>query len=324
VRRGIVVLAVLAAGMTALPDRAYAIDHVVLFVSPTSLAAATTSPARPNPLAAWKLSAAVVGATSPGGSEIFGVSLRRSFVEDRAEELHAFRAAPRRTITFDGQRGRWEARFGPRLTVAMTITVTGTPEHVGESQGCRGDLARVPVELRGSFVLRTGTTLFKTIRRARLAGNVTFNPAGPVDCASPQPETCAPSSTLSAAEHRSGIPTTTVLMSPDSGGWMSLTFADRTESAFGGATWYHVMTTVGFNPLSGRLPTIAVRLPAGSRVQGSGTFTAEQTPTEAAGLCRTVSTTGRFNGTFRTRFAGWGTRIVSLSPADDSRYSEQP
>jgi hypothetical protein len=321
-KRRTVVLVVALAVTLALPGRAFAIDHVALFVSPTSIAATPAKQAkkgklRPNPLAVWKLSAAVVAATSAAGKEIFGVSLRRSFLSGRAEELHAFRAAPAHTVTFDGQSGRWEARFGAHLTVAMTITTTGALQAIGESQGCRGALVQVPVELRGSFVLRTGTKFFKTIRRARLTGTVTFNPSGPVDCTLPQAASCTQSSTLSATN-----PDVTVLMSPDSRGWMSLSFADRRASGFDGATWYHVMLVTGFNPLSGPLPIIAARLPAALPVQGGGTFTAQQTSTETRGACRTTSATGTFNGTFRTRFAGWGARTVKLSPADFARYSE--
>ena len=45
----------------ALPGRAGAVDHVVLYVAPTKLATAASGP-----LAPWRLSAAVVGARSPG------------------------------------------------------------------------------------------------------------------------------------------------------------------------------------------------------------------------------------------------------------------
>lgn len=327
-RRGIVVPVVAVAASLALPGRAQAIDHVVLFVSPTKLTASPPNKANgnnpmPNRLAAWKVSAAVVGSTSPGGKEIFGVSLRRSFMNGHAEELHAFRAAPSRTVTFDGRSGRWEARFGSLLRVRMTITARGAPQDIGESQGCRGALTQVPVELRGSFVLRTGTNFFKTIRQARLTGSVTFNSGGPVDCTLPQAGSCTQSSTLSVTKQGSGFPSVTLLMSPDSGGWTSLSFADRRASAFDGATWYHVMRVVGVNPLAGPLPTIAARLPATQPIRGTGAFTAQQTSLETRGSCRTVSATGTFTGTFRTRFAGWGARTVSLNSADYARYSEE-
>jgi hypothetical protein len=325
-RRTVVLVVGLAATLT-LPGRAYAIDHIALFVSPTSIAPAPAKEAkrdkqRPNPLASWRLSAAVVAATSPGGKEIFGVSLRRSFMSGRAEELHAFRAVPARTVTFDGRTGRWQARFGSHLTVTMTITTTGAMQPIGESQGCRGALVQVPVQLRGSFVLRTGTKFFKTIRRARLSGTVTFNPSGPVDCTPPSADSCTPSSSLGATKLASGSLGVTVLMSPDSGGWMSLSFADRRASAFDGATWYHVMFVRGINPLSGQLPIIDARLPPTLPLQGDGTFTAQQTSMETRGACRTVSAIGTFSGTFRTRFAGWGARAVNLNPADYAGYSE--
>jgi hypothetical protein len=102
-----VLIAALAATL-ALPGNAAALDHVTLFVSPTKLSAAPTSP-----LAGWKLSAAVVGATSP-------TSLTRKFGNGRGEEVHGLRAAPAGTGTFTGSfRTRfagWGARtaaFGP-------------------------------------------------------------------------------------------------------------------------------------------------------------------------------------------------------------------
>ena len=76
------------------------------------------------------------------------------------------------------------------------------------------------------------------------------------------------------------------------------------------------------NPLSGQLPTIAARLPSMLPIQGSGMFTAQQTSTETHGACHTISATGTFNGTFRTRFAGWGARTLRLNPADHAGYRE--
>jgi hypothetical protein len=179
------------------------------------------------------------------------------------------------------------------------------------------------VELRGSLVFRTGTKFFKTVRRARLTGSVTFSPGGPVDCTLPQAGSCTQSSILSVTKQGSGFPDVTMLMSPDSGGWTSLSFADRRALRYDGATWYHVMTVAGVNPLAGQLPTIGARLPATRPIRGSGAFTAQQTSTETRGSCRTVSATGKFTGTFRTRFAGWGARAVTLNPSDYARYSEE-
>jgi len=58
-RRGIVVPVVAVMASLVLPGRAQAIDHVVLFVSPTKLTASPTTKAKnpkPNRLAGWKLS----------------------------------------------------------------------------------------------------------------------------------------------------------------------------------------------------------------------------------------------------------------------------
>ena len=175
--RSAVLIAAVGAAL-ALPGNAAAVDHVTLFVAPSKLTAD------------WKLSAAVVGPTAPRGRETFGVTLTRKLANGRGEEQHGLRAAPAGTITFDGRSGRWRARFGTLLTIGMTVTATGPAQEIGESLGCRGAFARVPVVLRGTFALRTGTTFFGTIRRVRLTGSVTFNRGGPVDCAPAAATTC--------------------------------------------------------------------------------------------------------------------------------------
>ena len=143
----------------AAPGNAAAVDHVTLFVSPTKLS-------QPG----WKLSAAVVGPRSPGARETFGISLTRALPNGTGEEQHGLRAAPAGTVTFDGRSGRWRARIGTLVAIDMTVTATGPAREIGESQGCRGSLASVPVSLRGSFVLRTGTAYFGSIRRVRVIG----------------------------------------------------------------------------------------------------------------------------------------------------------
>jgi hypothetical protein len=168
------------------------------------------------------------------------------------------------------------------------------------------------VALRGSFVLRTGTAFFGSIRRVRLAGSVAFNRGGPVDCAAPVVETCSPSTVLTASTGRE-----TVLASPDAGGWVTLSFADPRGSVPPGAAWYHVMRVerVGFDPLSGTPPDVSVAVPAALPVRGSGTFAAAGTSTGMRGACRRTASTGTFTGTFQTRFAGWGVRTAAFGPS---------
>ena len=309
----------------ALPARADAIDHVVFDISPTRIAAPAAvkaskqERARLRQLAPWRLDGRIVGRDfyRPGDAEIFGVSLTRSF--SNGHELHAFRAAPRQTTTFDGERGRLEARFGKTLVINMEIVATSAPHPAEPPLPCRGAFAEVAVRLRGTFVLRTGTRFFRTIRRAGLTGVVNFNSGGVVDC-TPQPSTeCGDSSTLFVSQGADAA----LLMSPDQNGWASLSVAERSAAAATAYTWYHVMYALGSNPLSGQLPTIAAHLTGPLPIQGSGTFTAQETSTELDGACRNTSTTGTFDGTFRARFAGWGVRTVRLSPADHASYSEE-
>ena len=110
-----IVLVVLVGAALALPARGYAVDHLVLDVSPTNVAspdsakASKQERARVKVLAPWRLHGRVVGRDFYrfADPEIFGVTLSRSFPSGRGDELHAFRAAPKQTVTFDGQRGRW-------------------------------------------------------------------------------------------------------------------------------------------------------------------------------------------------------------------------
>jgi hypothetical protein len=324
------VLIVAVGAALALPARGLAVDHVVLDISPTRIAgpvsgkASKQERARIKALASWRLDGRVVGRDfyRVGDAEILGVTLSRSFPNARGNELHAFRAAPKQTVTFDGQRGRWEARFGNALTVSMEIAVRGAPQPSDPPLPCRGTFAKVPVSLRGTFALRTGTKFFRTIRRVALTGLVSFAPAGPVDCTSLPSSACGRSSTLSLSHRFSRTSDATLLMSPDENGWTTLSFADRSAASSVGYTWYHVMYALGSNPLSGQLPMIAARLASPLPIQGSGTFRAQQTSTETNGACSSVLTTGTFDGTFRARFAGWGARSVRLNPADDARYRE--
>ena len=312
-RRTALLVAAVGAALVV-PGNAAAVDHVTLFISPTKL-----SPS------GWKLSAAVVGATSPGARETFGISLTRKLGNGRGEEQHGLRAAPTGTVSFDGRSGRWAARFGTVVAIGMTVTAIGQRKDVGESLGCRGAFATVPVRLRGSFILRTATSFFGTIRRPVLSGYVTFNRGGPVDCSAATFEICSPSSVLTAVRQGSAGPAATLLLSPDAGGWLTLSFADRGGALPAGVTWYHVMRSerLGFDPLAGRPPSIAVDLPSALAVQGSGTFTATETSTDTRGACRRASATGTFTGSFRTRFAGWGARTAVFGRSGSASFAEE-
>ena len=312
VRRLAVLVA--AGSALALPGRALAVDHVVLYVSPSKVGTGQLAP--------WRLSAAVVGVAAPAARETFGVSLTRRFLNGRAEELHGFRAAPARTVTFDGTSGRWAARFGS-VTIDMSIAATGPARPIAESQGCRGGLRSVPVTLRGSFALRTGTTLFRTVRRQLLRGTVTYNPGGPLECGPAAAAECTPSTVLLASRQASNLRTSTVMLSPDAGGWLTFAFADHSALGSSGSTWNHVMRVerLGFSPLAGDLPRIAVRLRAALPVSGSGTFTAPPAIDEPSGACRRTAVVGSFAGTFRTRFAGWGARSSTFRASDYARFA---
>ena len=173
----------------AFPVSAFAANHLSLYITPSPIAKG------------WTLDGAVVdGAFFSGAQEEFGVTLHHRFLKGRAHELHAFRAAPLRSLSFDGVRGRWDARFGGMLTVRMAIRAAHAPSPVDEVQGCRGAFMRVPVSLRGTFTLPTRTRVFKTVHRTRLWGVLAFNSGGPVTCTPPaESPTCLPTTYFGAS-----------------------------------------------------------------------------------------------------------------------------
>ena len=188
-----------------------AADHLWFRLDPVSLGGG------------WKLRA---NATSPDyyltspstvpvtPAEIISVALDRR-LSRRADESHvAALHLAEASIAFDGPDGRWATRgTSPQtggsplvekwLAVDMTIKAVGEPEQLGPGEylpwSCHGpSLARVRVTLTGSFALRTGMETFKTIRRTRLTGTITYNQGGPLECGQPAPTTCEPTTYLSS------------------------------------------------------------------------------------------------------------------------------
>jgi hypothetical protein len=298
-------------GALALPAPAFAVDHVSLFVSPSRLGGAD----------GWRLTASVPAPEFQGG-EILGVTLTRSSLNGRAVESHALRATmPAPTVSFDGRRGRWNIRnqLGPVLSVNLAIRATGAAQPLAQYRECTGAFARMPVALTGRLVLRTQTAFFGTIRRVRLRGQVIFNRGGPVACTRTATTACMPSTSLSAWTADSAA---TLYATSDAAGTLILTIREPVAaSSAPGPVWYHLVTVTGFAPLVGALPTLQVGVPPSFPLTGSGTFTGSQSAETTAGPCRLTRMRGSFTGSFRTRFAGWGVRTLTLSGGESS-YSE--
>jgi hypothetical protein len=290
----------------ALPGRSLALDDLSLYMAPTSLGTP------PSKLAAWTLQASVSDGAPPY------VTFERWSRRGRVREMHILNLSGAASVTFDGKAGTFEANFGSTLRVTMAIAATRSN---GPVVDCAGRM-RVPIDLRGTFALRTGTRFFGVIRRARAFGTVSFKAEAPPDCAAPTSAGCTPGSSL--AFGRTGgwlLGWTNVASLPwTSAAILAIGPASPDEMVGTSPVWSHWMTVMGLNPLTGTLPTLTMRMPAWSPVQGGGTFTARQTSEQVADGCAITSTTGTFEGSFRARFAGWGVRTVQIGPADTASY----
>ena len=298
--RRVTLLLVVVAAFGA-PSATHGATYIALTVTPTQVAPG------------WTLSATVTNGSFSRGDEIVGLTLRRTFLRGRGEELHALKAHPKQTtIRFDGRNGRWAAtsRLEGAATVDLAIEATGSAVEVSDAWGCLGAFRRIPVLLRGTLSLRTGTRFFKTIRRTRLAGFVTID-GGPVTCDVPPAATCEPSTTLHAGRLESSL-----LASPRR---LGLTFRQPVK---GSAAWYHVLAVSGYDVLAGTPPAVAVAGPGVTAIRGSARFVGQATKETSSGACRTTSTSGAATGSFRASFVGWGARTLRLTPAVPATFSE--
>jgi hypothetical protein len=308
----VVAMAALAWALTASAQEP-PVTHVWLSVGPVRLGNG------------WNLTAAT---TSPdfdriSGREILGVTLERK-ASGRARETHALRAHLKdATVSFDGREGRWHSagRAGRSVAVNMTIRTTGEPEEVAADESlpfaCRGSFVRVRVTLAGTFALRTGTKAFKTIKRIRLTGVITYNHAGPVECGFSTPPRCEASTYLSAAGLSAAGTQSLSIDRARRGVVLGFTERDEPTRPSLDANWYHVMSLSRVNVLVGELPRIQVRFPAELPVRGSATFSAGKTTESIDGGCRTMATEGALNGSLRVRFSVWGGRTFGAAPTRD-------
>jgi hypothetical protein len=291
-----VVIAIVAA--LAAPAGAQAADYVGLTVNATKVAPG------------WTLAGTHTSSPFYRGDQIFGLTLRRTFLGGRGEEQHALRAHPKQPlISFDGRTGRWQTKgqLGSVVEIDMRITAAGEPVSIPFSFGCDGAFVRVPVLLEGLLTLRTGTRFFKTIKRTTLAGFVTYE-NGEVNCDRPAPTTCESSRSFQAGGDATGA----VVVAPRQ---LVLQFRQAVESA----AWYHVMWIGGFDALAETPPTIDVRAPS-TAISGSAQFIGQDTTESTYGACHIKLTTGVARGSFTTTFAGWGARALRLTPSVPASY----
>lgn len=298
-RKLLVVLAV----ALALPSGAQAADYLIVYVNPTKVAPG------------WMLGGSIVSGDFYGSDDVFGLTLSRARAgRPMLEEKHALRSHHAvSTISFDGKAGRWRTagQLGTAAVVDMTIQARGAPAPVERVLGCTGEFRQVPVDLVGTFTLRTGTRLFKTIRRGRLTGLAQFED-GLVACGRPASATCATSSSLVA-----GGPRRSLTADPRS---LILSFSEPVRNAPVNSTdWYHLLTLSGYEAVTGTLPELVVTARSPS-LRGTATFVARGTTESTSGACRVTTTAGDMTGSFTATFAGWGRRTLGLQPGAHASF----
>ena len=296
-RGRLAVLAVVAVGLAAPPEAA-ASHRAWLSIDPVRLGDG------------WKLTASI---TSPAldprtAYEILSVRLEKN-LSARTNERHYLNVHNLdATMVFDGELGRWRTagRAGRALAVEMEIRSTSEPRRLPASEGlpfaCRGSFLRRLVNLHGTFVLRTGTTRFATIRRVHLTGRVTYDDGGPVECGLPPPADCVSSTSVAAS-----APTGNYLGADPTARWLVVVFRDH--------GWDHVMGMSNVNVSPAEPPTIRIRLPASGPLTGPLTFTFGEMKESMQGSCRVATSQGQFTGRVRVRYAGWGTRTFAATSA---------
>ena len=169
----------------------------------------------------------------------------------------------------------------------MEIVATGAPHPAEPPLPCRGAFATVAVRLRGTFVLRTGTRFFRTIGRVGLTGVMNFNSG--VAWLTARRDRRPSAGTRARSRCLLRVSQTRRAADVSGREWLGVTQHRWTGALLqAGYTWYHVMYALGSNPLSGQLPTIAAHLAGPLPIQGSGTFSAQQTSTEMDGACRST------------------------------------
>ena len=280
----------------ALPAAAEAAPSTWLALDPTRVAPG------------WTLKGSVVSAPSYGRDVVVGLTLGRQLAGGGGEE-HTLRAHGRRTtISFDGRSGRWRAngQLGTVAAIDLRIRATGPSTAAGELLGCFAAFRQVRVRLTGTLVLRTGTRLFETIRRASLTGSVVYA-TQPVVCG-PRPATvCDQSQSLGA-----GGPFASLNASPR---LLVVQFSEQARGAPAGVRWYHVARVGGYDALTGAPPSLIVSAPARGPVRGRVTFSGGDAE-ESSGPCPTTTYRGSATGTLRATFTGWGARTLRLNGSE--------
>ena len=302
-RGRLALLAVVAAALAG-PAGANAADHFWLSASTVS------------PTDGWALSTSV---TSPDfdpitRNEILGVTLARRW-SARVRETHALRLHHTQgTISFDGQRGRWRTAgsAGGAVSVDMRITATSEPAQVAAGASlpfaCRGSFLRSLVTLHGTFVLRTRTAAFRTIRRVHLTGVMTYNSGGPVQCGTAAGGSCEGEAHLSASSGRASV------FAEPSRRKLIVSFPESSG-------WYHNLALSGLSVSGAEPPSIRIQVPANPVARGTLTFTAAESSEAIEGACRVTTTRGTLAGRLHVHFTGWGARTFAATTATFRRTS---
>jgi hypothetical protein len=314
-RRCRLALVVVGAAAFAAPAGARAADHLSLDAS-TRLGGA---------LAGWRLavhadSGDVYATDDPAtqspltrGGYVRVRLVRRAGAADERHDLIGLPTSD--TIAFDGTAGTLDVRseLGSALAIRMAISTAGTATPTNALACTGGSFVSVPVRLRGTFVLATGTRLFGTLRPAALSGRLISNRGGHVaGCFDRPVAACTPGEELSAS----------VVLGPGAARpavVLGAVWAPRERYAYAAwisyldgpadPEWKHqLFVDLPRRPFAGPPRHLRFRLPAHGPLRGSGLLRTTRVASTPAPECGSVETqaSGSLEGTFGAVYHGWG------------------
>lgn len=291
-----------------------AADHLELDVTGQLLApvAGKTAKQPTSPLKGWRIRVASrsPGTLAPTDPGVLVVLLQKNSA--RVQEAHLL-SGFRGSLTFDGQTGRIVApnEFSPRLVLRMTMRSTSAPVPGLMPECAGGSFKSTRVRVTGTLSLKTGTTMFKTVRAARLDGTLVYNDGPEPTCGASNVGNCTQRRTISG---RAGDGVSSLMVGTEDGRPFARVSASTSLGGPAELRWTHALTVwLRVDPLVVTPLPMTARVPAGLPITGSLTYTPTAPPVggrfhdpRLGRECTSSTTTGNATGSYSAVFSrGW-------------------